>query len=182
MAILAPAPCTAQAHPLKVETHDVEAMCHHTNTGTRTVHTYRETAHGLFVARHFPGHPRIRHWQAHLLPALNMVVCHYDFHGPREHDYYLDIARITRQGQVWTVHDHYLDVIVHEHVCAEIVDTDELLAARQEGYVSEAQVQGAVAVAHDALSGLARANYGLDRWLATRDVALEWCPTPGVPA
>ncbi|GGK13923.1 hypothetical protein GCM10008955_04090 [Deinococcus malanensis] len=165
---------SVHAHPVKVERHDVLAMSHHTNTGVRSVHTYRETPHGLFVGRHFTGHPRIRHWQAHLLPELNMVVCHYDFHGPREHDYYLDVARITRQDQVWTVEDLYLDLIVHDGLRAEIVDTDELLAARVAGYLSEGDMQQAVAVAHQALSGLARANYSLKDWLASHGVGLEW--------
>jgi AmpD protein len=30
-----------------------------------------------------------------------VVVCRYDFHGEREHDFYLDVATITRQGEVW---------------------------------------------------------------------------------
>lgn len=162
------------AHPVKVERHDMAAMRHHTNTGVRPVHTYRETPYGLFVGRHFEGHPRIRHWQAHLLPELNMVVCRYDFHGPREHDYYLDVARITSQNHLWTVEDLYLDLIVHDGLRAEILDTDELLAARAAGYLSEGDMQQAVAVAHQALSGLARAGYSLTGWLASHGVELDW--------
>lgn len=166
---------TPQAHPVKVERHDVSARCHYTNTGARAVHTYRETPFGLFVAREFHAHPRIRHWQAHLIPALNLVVCRYDFHGRREHDYYLDVADISRQGDVWQVRDLYLDLIVHDGLMAEIADTDELLAAREAGYLTEAEMHRAVAIAHTALSGLGRARYVLPDWLARRNMHLHWC-------
>ncbi|ALW89511.1 DUF402 domain-containing protein [Deinococcus actinosclerus] len=162
------------AHPVKVERHDVPGRQHSTNTGVRPVHTYHRTPHGLYVARTFAGHPRIRHWQAHLLPGLNLVACRYDFHGRREHDYYLDVATITDSGDVWEVRDLYLDLIVHDGLMAEIVDTDELLAARGAGFIGEAEALRAVQMAHDTLSGLAHARYSLNDWLATRGVRLHW--------
>lgn len=166
-----------QAHPVKVERHDVAARQHHTNTGVRSVHTYQETPHGLFVARDFVAHPRIRHWQAHLLPTLNVVVCQYDFHEHREHDFYLDIAQISREGDLWTVRDYYLDVVVHDGVMAEIVDTDELLAAREAGFISEREMQRAITVAHHALAGLAHARYSLHDWLSAQGVQIGWLET-----
>lgn len=169
------------AEPVKIERHDLRTREHHTNTGVRPVGVYREHAHGLFVAREFVAHPRIRHWQAHLLPDLGLVVCRYDFHGLREHDYYLDIATVTREGEVWSVHDHYLDLLVHDGIAAEIVDTDELLAAHRAGYISAETCLSAVTAAHGVLSGLARARYDLHAWLGTRGVALEWLPD-SVPA
>ncbi|WP_369699453.1 DUF402 domain-containing protein [Deinococcus sp. YIM 77859] len=161
---------------MKTERHDVAAGQHHTNTGVRPVHTYREHGHGLFVARDFVAHPRIQHWQAHLLPALGVVVCRYDFHGPREHDYYIDIATITRAGSLWTVRDHYLDVLVHDGMAAQIVDTDELLAAHEAGLIVTPELHGAVAAAHRVLSGLAHARYSVEDWLRTCGVELEWLP------
>lgn len=165
------------AEPVKTERHDVLARLHHTNTGVRPVHTYREHPHGLFVARDFVAHPRIRHWQANLLPALGLVVCRYDFHGPREHDYYIDIATITRSGDLWSVRDHYLDVIVHDGIAAEIVDTEELLAAHGAGFIGDGELHHAVATAHRVLSGLARARYNVPEWLGEQRVEVEWLPT-----
>lgn len=162
------------AHPVKVERHDVVAKRHHTNTGVRAVQHYQETNHGLFVARDFVAHPRIRHWQAHLLPTLNLVVCQYDFHGRAEHDYYMDVAQITREGHQWTVRDLYLDVVLHDGLMAEIIDTDELLAARDAGFITEPEMQRAVAVAHHTLSGLARARYNLQTWLDAQGMQLSW--------
>ncbi|MBB5232879.1 DUF402 domain-containing protein [Deinococcus budaensis] len=166
------------AEPVKTERHDVAARQHHTNTGVRPVQLYREHTHGLFVARDFVAHPRIRHWQAHLLPAPGLVVCRYDFHGAREHDFYLDIATITRAGHLWSVRDHYLDVIVQDGTAAEIVDTDELLAAHRAGFLGAAELHHAVTVAHGVLSGLARTRYDLGAWLAAQGVTLEWLPVP----
>lgn len=164
----------ADAHPVKVERHDTATNCHHTNTGRRAVRTYRETPVGLFVARDFVGHARIRHWQAHLLPALNLVVCHYSFHGHREHDFYIDVAQISREGAVWTVRDLYLDIVLHDGLGAEIADTDELLAAWEAGFLTSEDLQQAIEVAHQTVSGLARARYSLNHWLTDQALRLEW--------
>ena len=163
-------------HPVKTERHDTRCSLHHTNTGVRQVELYRPTAQGLFVARPCEAHPRIRFWQAHLLPTLGLVLCRYDFHGAREHDYYLDVAHITTEqaGEVWTVRDLYLDLVVHDGHSAEIVDTDELFAARAAGYVSEEEVTHAVCVAHHTLRGLTRARYSLAGWLAAEGLSLDW--------
>lgn len=169
-------PSPQAPHPVKTERHDTRCALHHTNTGVRQVEVYRPTAQGLFVARPFEAHPRIRFWQAHLLPALGLVLCRYDFHGPREHDYYLDVARITTEqgGEVWTVRDLYLDLVVHDGRAAEIVDTDELFAARGAGYLDEEEVAHAVSVAHHTLRGLARSRYSLRSWLAAEGLSLDW--------
>ena len=164
----------ADAHPVKVERHDTANHCHHTNTGQRAVNTYRETEAGLYVARDFVGHPRIRHWQAHLLPALNLVVCHYAFHGHREHDFYIDVAQISREGAVWTVRDLYLDIVLHDGLGAEIADTDELLAAWEAGFLTSEDLQLAIEVAHHTMSELARSRYSLNQWLTEQALPLEW--------
>ncbi|WP_288433665.1 DUF402 domain-containing protein [uncultured Deinococcus sp.] len=166
---------SGQPHPVKTERHDPVRMEHHTNTGVRAVRTYEERPHGLFVARDFDRHPRVRHWQAHLLPDLDLVVCRYDFHGPREHDYYIDVAQVSREDGLWAVRDLYLDVVVHDGLGAEILDTDELLAARAADLIGEADLHRAVTVAHRTLSGLAHASYRLDDWLGAQGLRLDWC-------
>lgn len=172
---------TPNAHPIKTEKHDTHNHLHHTNNGIRQVDLYREMPHGLFVARHFDNHPRIRHWQAHLLPTLNLVVCKYDFHGRREHDYYMDVAQIGREGPLWTVRDLYLDLVLHDGLTAEIVDTEELLDSQRAGYVSESEVHRAVAVAHHTLSLLARARYNLNDWASMQGINLEWIVSSTTP-
>ena len=175
------------AHPVKTERHDTLLRVHHTNTGDRPVDLYREHASGLYVSRRFVAHPRIAYWQAHLLPGLlggpdtegrteglGVQVCRYDFHGERAHDYYLDVATITRQGEVWTVRDHYLDLLVWDGLCAEIADTEELNAALAAGYIGQEEFASAVAAAHGVLNGLARTGYDLKLWLAGQGIELEW--------
>ncbi|MFB9992114.1 DUF402 domain-containing protein [Deinococcus oregonensis] len=177
MSVHLPACTPAAAHPVKTERHDTDAMTHHTNTGLRHVHTYREHAHGLFVARRFDRHPRIRHWQAQLLPALGVQLCRYDFHQAREHDFYIDIATISQQpdnAAVWEVRDHYLDVIVHEGATAELVDADELQAAQAAGFISEDEARRAYAAADAVLRGLRLARYHVSDWLEAEGVRVEW--------
>ncbi|ULH16114.1 DUF402 domain-containing protein [Deinococcus sp. KNUC1210] len=172
-------------HPVKTEQHDLRNRLHHTNTGIRPVDLYRETPHGLYVSRRFVDHPRIAYWQAHLLPGLfpgvpdgtagmGVQLCRYDFHSERVHDYYLDIATIQRQDDVWTVRDHYLDLLVWDGLCAEIADTDELSAAHQAGYISDAELHAALHTAHAVLNGLARHGYEMEGWLTSLGFKLAW--------
>jgi|GEM_PF-296121 len=177
------------AHPVKVERHDTRARIHHTNTGERPVDEYREHQHGLYVSRLFIAHPRIAYWQAHLLPGLlegeasaaaglGLQLCRYDFHGERAHDFYIDVASISREGDVWTVRDHYLDLLVWDGLCAEIADTDELNAALAAGFVGAQEYAAAVAGAHAVLNGLARHGYDVKVWLASHGLSLDWKAAP----
>jgi len=162
------------AKPPKVERHDLAWLEHHTNTGIRAVERYQVHAAGLAVARPFTAHPRIRAWQAHLLPALGLQICRYEFHGPREHDYYIDLATISESDGVWTLTDHYLDVLVWEGTRAELIDEDEFLAAVQAGYLSAAQAKTVWAQAQALLLGLAEHGHNLQAYLAAQGVQLEW--------
>ena len=106
------------------------------------------------------------------------MVCRYDFHGSREHDFHIDLARISREGEVWTVRDQYLDVLLHDGLAAEIVDTEELLAAHRAGYIETPELYDVVERAHALVSDLARARYRLDDWLAGHGLRLDWLPSP----
>ncbi|WP_407570407.1 DUF402 domain-containing protein [Deinococcus altitudinis] len=177
--VYAPVHTPLWAHPVKVERHDTRAGVHHTNTGARPVDLYREHPHGLYVSRRFVAHPRVAYWQAHLLPdllpdGLGVQLCHYDFHGERAHDFYIDIASISRQEHVWTVRDHYLDLLVWNGLCAEIADTDELGAAFVAGHITPGEYSAAVAGAHTVLNGLARCGYDVGAWLESQGLNLEW--------
>ncbi|WP_161882531.1 DUF402 domain-containing protein [Deinococcus alpinitundrae] len=165
---------SAPPKPPKVERHDLARREHHTNTGIRAVERYEVHAAGLAVVRPFKAHPRIRAWQAHLLPALGLQICRYEFHGPREHDYYIDLATISESGGVWTLTDHYLDVLVWEGTRAELIDEDEFLAAVQAGYLSATQASAVRAQAQALLRGLAEHGHDLQAYLAAQGVHLKW--------
>ena len=165
-------------HAVKVERHDTAARMHHTNTGIRPVDVYQEHPHGLFVARPFTQHPRIAYWQAHLLPELGIQLCRYTLHAGRPFDYYIDIASISREGEVWQMRDHYLDVLVWDRLRAEIVDTDELVASVKGGLISQGEALAAVERLHTLLNGLARHRYDVNAWLAEAGVTLDWQNEP----
>ncbi|PYE56498.1 DUF402 domain-containing protein [Deinococcus yavapaiensis] len=162
-------------HAVKVERHDTARSEHHTNTGVRPVHVYREHHHGLFVARPFLGHPKIAYWQAHLLPELGIQLCRYELHGGRrEFDYYMDVAVIRRDGETWSVRDLYLDLTVWNGKRAQVLDTSELCAARLEGLVDEREALWAVERAHTILNELGQHDYHVDTWLDAQGIRLEW--------
>jgi uncharacterized protein len=158
----------------KIERHYPSRREHHTNTGVRQVGVYQMHEHGLYVARAFAQHPRIRAWQAHLLPALGLQVCRYDFHGEREHDYYIDLASIVRRGEVWEMHDHYLDILLWDGVGAQLIDADELQAAERVGYVAPDLTRRVSAQAAHLLSDLKSYDFRLDACLAAQGVTLSW--------
>ncbi|TSA83021.1 DUF402 domain-containing protein [Deinococcus detaillensis] len=160
----------APAKPPKIERHDLAAKLHHTNTGLRPVDRYCQHSDGLFVSRRFVAHPRIRAWHAHLLPALGLQICRYDFYGVREHDYYLDLATITEDGSVWTMHDHYLDVLIWRGKRAEVVDEDEFLSAALAGYLPQQQAERVWEQARTLLSDLAQHGFELGAYLAAQGV------------
>lgn len=162
------------AKPPKVERHDLARREHHTNTGIRAVERYQVHAVGLWVVRPFTAHPRIRAWQAHLLPALGLQVCRYEFHGPREHDYYIDLATIAEVSGIWTLTDHYLDVLVWQGQRAELIDQDEFLAAVRAGHLSRARAQAVQAQAGALLRGLAEHDHDVQAYLAAQGVRLPW--------
>ena len=168
--------CQAYLQPErpKIEKHYLARREHHTNTGVRQVGVYQLHQHGLYVARAFVDHPRIRAWQAHLLPGLGLQICRYDFHAEREHDYYLDLATVTVRGEVWELHDHYLDVLLRSGAGARLVDEDELHAAGRAGYVTPDLTRRVTAQASALLSDLKAHKFHLDAYLAARNMALKW--------
>jgi uncharacterized protein len=169
---------------VKIERHDLSRRLHHTTHAPRPVDIYQRHRHGLFVARPFTGHPQVRYWQAHLLPAallptplpggLGLQVCRYDFHGERQHDHYLDLGQISVQDDIWTLRDLYLDVALHSGRGAELLDADELLAAGEAGYLSAAELLAAIQTGHAVLEGLAEHGHRLDPWLASLGLTLHW--------
>lgn len=169
-------------HAVKVERHDTAARQHFTNTGVRPVDTYREHPHGLFVARPFVAHPRIRHWQAHLLPELGIQLCRYQWHTGQLYDYYIDIASISRSGPLWEVRDHYLDILLWDGERAEVVDTEELSASLRAGLLGQEEALAAVERLHRVLNGLGQHGYRLDAWLAACGIELSWQAVPELAA
>ena len=137
-----------------------------------------ETPYGLaYVAVH-DNHPEALTMQAHILAQLGLQVVKFEYLEPkRPHtnfDYYVDVVRVTEQGERWTVRNLYLDVLVFDGERAEILDTDEYLAATQEGHLSVEEAAYALETAHTLINKLAQHGYNLENYLQTEGVTLTW--------
>lgn len=159
---------------LKVQIHNLITKTHTVKAGTFPVQIYLEHAHGLYVERDFVGHPIHRHWQAHILPELNLQVCRFTpHHGKPQWDYYIDMVQVQREGRIWRVQDFYLDVTLSQGRL-EVLDTDELFQAASEGLINLEQLALTTQTAHNLINLLAEHGNNLDSALASKGIALEW--------
>ncbi len=121
-----------------------------------------------YVAEH-DDHSESLLMRGQVLPDLGLQVVQFEYREPkRPHanfDYYVDMVRVSEQGERWVVRDLYLDILVYEGVKAEIIDTDEYLAAVQEGHLDTEEAAYALTTAHTLLNGLAKHKYSLDAYL-----------------
>jgi predicted RNA-binding protein associated with RNAse of E/G family len=131
---------------------------------------------GLYMARSTPGRDQFHYLESWLLPALGLraSIFHFSPGHERDQDFYLDVARITADGQVWHTEDHYLDLVVRTGSAVELIDVDELTEAVREGLVTPDIATEAVQIAVAAVDGLARHGYHLERWLADHEMVLTW--------
>lgn len=149
------------------------------NGETRALQYLAERAHGLSygIALTEEQHPKLSYRESHVLPALGLEVSRFAYRRRafwRGFDYYVDIARVSERGERWVVRDLYLDVLVYEGKRAEIVDTDEYVAAMQEGHLGDEEAAYALFTAHRLLNGLAEHGYSLEGWLRAQGVTLTW--------
>lgn len=169
-------------HPVTEAVFDLAAGRRTRHNRGRAEHSrlsYAETTpHGLAYVAVQDDHPEALTLQAHVLPKLGLQVVKFEYREPRRHhasfDYYIDIARVTEQGKRWVVRDLYLDVLVFDGNKAEILDTDEYLAAIQEGHLGADEAAYALETAHTLLNKLAQHEYTLESYLQTEGVTLTW--------
>lgn len=176
-----------EIHPPKVEVFDPAAMTNVDPKGfIRRVDEYRRTRHGLYMARPVEGHRRIAYFESLLLPALGLRVSKWRGRPGVDlgHDYYIDVVDITVDAAggprgsigVWRTVDLYLDVLVRAGRDLRVEDTDELLGAIRAGLLDLGAGQRALARAHRAVEGIARADYDVDAWLANHGIEVSWRP------
>ncbi len=167
-----------EAHPPKVELFDLAAMTNTDPKGfVREVDEYRETAHGLYMAREVDGHRRIAYFESLLLPDLGLRVSKWRGRPGVDlgHDYYIDVVDIT-DGPVWRTVDLYLDVLVRTGRDLRVEDSDELLAAFRARLIDLSAAQRAMERANRTVEGVAYAAYLVDDWLAEQGIAAPWQP------
>ncbi|WP_115944668.1 DUF402 domain-containing protein [Amycolatopsis thermalba] len=164
-------------HPPKIETFDV---ANRTNTDpkgiARAVEEYRVEPFGLYLARPTPGRAQFHYLESWVLPGLGLRLTDYWFRPghERDQDFYLDVVSVERDGATWRTTDWYLDLVVREGELADVLDTDELLAAARAGLLTAGEAERALEITFDAVNGLAAHGYRVGRWLATHDIHLTW--------
>jgi uncharacterized protein len=164
-------------HPPKRTTFDVPAMVNIDTKGEpRVVDEYRLTDFGLYMSREMVGR-RSAHWmESWLLPDLGLCVTDWWWRPghEREQDYYVDICEITRDGGVWLLTDHYLDIVVRNGIDARVIDVDEFVAAVALGLLDPPAAEAAMHRTNHAVDRLAANGHDLDRWLAGLGIRLSW--------
>jgi predicted RNA-binding protein associated with RNAse of E/G family len=142
----------------------------------RAVDEYVVRPWGLYVARPAPGRAQFHYLESWLLPSLGLraTVFHFNPGHERDHDHYLDVGEYTPGPTVWRSEDHYLDVEVRTGAGANLADVDELLTAVRHGLLTPEIGEEAVRSAFDAVAGLSRNGYDLQRWLSGNGLELTW--------
>jgi uncharacterized protein len=142
----------------------------------RAVDEYRVTPWGLYMARATPGRAQFHYLESWLLPSLGLraSIFHFNPGHERDQDYYLDVGRYSPGDSVWRSEDHYLDLVVRTGKGVELDDVDELLTAVRHGLLTPEIGEQAVRSAVDAVQGLSRHGYDLDRWLSGNGLDLTW--------
>lgn len=149
----------------------------------RPVDEYTVRPWGLYLARPTPGRAQFRYLESWLLPSLGLraTVFHFNPGHQRDHDYYLDVGEYTPGPRVWRSEDHYLDLEVRTGSGVELADVDELLVAVRHHLLCPDAAERAVHRAVDAVDGLSRHDYDLQRWLAAEGMDLTWLRTDTEP-
>jgi uncharacterized protein len=142
----------------------------------RAVDVFTEQPWGLYLARPTPGRAQFHYLESWLLPALGLrvTIFHFNAGHERDQDFYLDVGRFTRDGDVWTSEDHYLDLVLRTGRDVELIDVDELTMAVRDGLLSPETAAQAMHDATRAIDGLASHGYRLDRWLGGIGMVLTW--------
>ena len=164
-------------HPPKVHVFDLPACINIDNKRfRRAVAVYRTTPFGLYMSREMVGRESA-HWiQTWVLPKLGLCVTDWWWNPghQRDQDFYLDVADIERAGDVWTVTDHYLDIVVRTGRDTQVLDVDEYVAAVSAGLLDAGAARRALDTACRTVVGIAEHGHDVDAWLAGFGIRLTW--------
>jgi uncharacterized protein len=142
----------------------------------RVVDVYTVQPWGLYMARPAPGRTQFHYLESWLLPSLGLraTVFHFNPGHEQDYDYYLDVGEFISGPNVWRSEDYYLDLEVRTGGGVELTDVDELLDAVRLGLLTPEIAERAVSRAVDAIDGIARHDYHLQRWLAANGMPITW--------
>ena len=163
-------------HPVKQETFNTADNINVDPKGfQREVDTYRVTDFGLYMARG-ANHPRFGYLESWLLPDLGLRANIFHFRkGIDVHqDFYIDVADIDIDGDVWTTRDLYVDLVSTSGEPVDVLDIDELAAATSNGLISAEEAERAMERTLAAVEGITRYGDDAMNWLRTLGMDLTW--------
>lgn len=171
-------------HPIRVETVDTVALTHTLEHGENSAPvTYpllwaERTPFGLHVGRAFIDHSRIRFMERHIVPDPGLLVNRFTGTSQTAHSqYYVDVASIARNEACWITRDLYLDFAIGSDGIAVVLDTDEYVAAMQQGLLDIHEATRALTALHRLVNGVLACG-SLDAWLAREGISLHWRGMP----
>jgi predicted RNA-binding protein associated with RNAse of E/G family len=99
----------------------------------------------IYLDRNYTRHPTISGVRSILLPDRHLWVMFFEGHGaPHPCRCYMHMARILDGGDLVTVEDLYLDVLVLQDGRWQVVDIDEFREALARGELTTEQTQAAL--------------------------------------
>ncbi|HEY3367645.1 MAG TPA: DUF402 domain-containing protein [Symbiobacteriaceae bacterium] len=99
----------------------------------------------IHLDRTYTHHPSISSIRSILMPRHHLWVMFWEGHGgPHPFQSYIHMARVLDGGDVITVEDLYLDVIIRQDGRWQVVDIDEFRVAVGAGELSPDQVQASL--------------------------------------
>src|SRR5699024_10202760 len=145
-------------HPVKQETFNTTDHITIDPKGyLREVDSYKVTDFGLYMARG-ANHPRFGYLESWLLPKLSLRANIFHFREgieERQH-FYIDVAEIDREGEVWTTRDLYVDFVSYTGVSSDVLAIDERSVAFSAGFMSGEERERAMDWTLTAVAGITR--------------------------
>lgn len=163
-------------HPVKKETFNTTEHVNVDPKGyLREVDTYKVTDFGLYMARG-ANHPKFGYLESWLLPQLGLRANIFHFRDGVEErqDFYIDVAEIDRNGDVWTTRDLYVDLISNTGEPIDVQDIDELSAATSAGLITAEEAEKAIDATLTAVEGITRYGDNAMEWLRALGMELTW--------
>ena len=166
-------------HPPKRETFDVVARTNTDPKGiVRDVDVYTEQPWGLYVPDPRRAAGQFHYRESWLLPSLGLraTIFHFNPGHERVQDYYLDVGRFVRNGSIWTRRGSLSGPGGADRLwrCRSPTPTSSPTAIAGGGARGRSPQLRPLHSVFAAVAGLAHHDYDLDRWLATREMALTW--------
>ncbi|MFP7366052.1 DUF402 domain-containing protein [Corynebacterium callunae] len=169
-------------HPVKQETFNTQASVNTDPKGfLREVDTFKVTDFGLYMARG-ANHPRFGYLESWLLPELGLRanIFHFRDGAAEKKDFYIDVAEIKVEDNIWTTRDLYVDLVSNVGQPVTVLDIDELAAATSAGLITADDAEKAIDATLNAVEGITRHGDDPMEWLRSKGIELTWADASSI--